>query len=168
MGGFQARRASHSFLNRTYCAENGFPTILVPIGDLPPIEDRENDKARITQAFASLTQIFAHLRGDILDTSAWRVSTLDSSKIVASQSDLAVEKHTLVSSEIQQVDIFVTQQWMRLLLWEYTMRHFTMSLQSEEHAFSLLLPITIAHKLLSVLSSVTAESIYAHGYGMAG
>ncbi|CAM1505989.1 Fc.00g116260.m01.CDS01 [Cosmosporella sp. VM-42] len=91
---------------RTYCAENGFPTVLVPIREMPPVEDRENDKNRITQAFASLTQIFAHLRGDILDASPSCGSTLDPDKIVASQSDLAVERHTLVSSEIQRVDIF--------------------------------------------------------------
>lgn len=133
---------------------------------MPPIDDGEDDQNRITQAFASLTQVFAHLQGDILNASSRHDSTMDPEKIVASQSELAVEKHNVVLSEVQKVDIFVTQQWMRLLLWEYTMRHFTMSLETDEHAFSLLLPIKIAHNLLSLLSSVTAESIYAHGYGM--
>ena len=135
---------------------------------MPPIEDSESDKNRITQAFASLIHLFAHLHGEILGTSPSQATPMDKQKIVASQGDLAVERHALVTSEIQQVDICVTQQWMRLLLWEYTMRHFIMTLDPKEHAFSLLLPITIAHKLLYLLSTVTPESIYAHGYGMVG
>ncbi|CAG5137544.1 uncharacterized protein ALTATR162_LOCUS142 [Alternaria atra] len=68
--------------------------------------------------------------------------------------------------EAQRVDLFVTRQWIRILLWEYTIRRFSMSCRLEDQAFSLLLPITIAHEMLSLFHAVSESSIQLHGYGM--
>ncbi|KAJ6441532.1 Neutral ceramidase [Purpureocillium lavendulum] len=147
---------------RTYCAQNEYPTILEPIDELPPDEDGSD----VTGAFASLTRVFAHLQGDIMGRPSRQGAVLDSCSVALSQSALRQDRHSHVLSEVQRVDLFVTQQWIRLLIWEYTMRHFKMSRESNDQAFSLLLPMAIARELLSLLCSVRMESICAHGYGM--
>ena len=68
--------------------------------------------------------------------------------------------------EAQRVDLFVTRQWIRLLLWEYTSRHFAMACCPADLAFSLLLPVKIGHELLSLFSMVTDAAVKTHGYGM--
>ncbi|PWI68784.1 hypothetical protein PCL_01873 [Purpureocillium lilacinum] len=147
---------------RTYCAQNEYPTILEPIDELPPDEDGRD----VTGAFASLTRVFAHLQGDVMGRPSRYGAGLDSRKVATAQSALCQDRHSHVLSEVQRVDLFVTQQWIRLLIWEYTMRHFKMSRESSDQAFSLLLPMAIARELLSLLCSVRMESICAHGYGM--
>ncbi|EXV03328.1 Zn(2)-Cys(6) zinc finger domain protein [Metarhizium robertsii] len=91
---------------------------------------------------------------------------LDPDKVAIAQSDLCALVLNSSFTEVQQVDLFVTRQWIRLLIWEYTMRHYKMSRNSSNQAFSLLLPVMIARELLSLFLSVSADSIFAHGYGM--
>lgn len=133
-----------------------------PIDELPPDEDGRD----VTGAFASLTRVFAQLQGDVMGRPSRYGAGLDSRKVATAQSALCQDRHSHVLSEVQRVDLFVTQQWIRLLIWEYTMRHFKMSRESSDQAFSLLLPMAIARELLSLLCSVRMESICAHGYGM--
>ncbi|PNY26303.1 AflYd/sugR/sugar regulator [Tolypocladium capitatum] len=152
---------------RTYCAQNGLPVLLAPLDEMPSTVDEENNASGITQAFAGLTRIFAHLHRNLTRTSARPEVAMDSEAIIAAQADLCIDRYSHITSEVQQVDLFVTQQWIRLLIWEHTMRHFAMSRDSRDDAFSLFLPVTIAYDLLSLFSTVAAGSIRAHGYGMA-
>lgn len=151
---------------RTFCAQNCFPAVLVPIDEMPPYEEMDDSFRSITQAFSSLTRLFSHLQSNILETSSTRRPVMDPDKVTTAQTDLCAHTQHSSFTEVQQVDLFVTRQWIRLLIWEYTMRHYKMSRDSTNQAFSLLLPVTIARELLSLFPSVSAESIYAHGYGM--
>ncbi|KAG8414848.1 hypothetical protein J3459_009618 [Metarhizium acridum] len=101
-----------------------------------------------------------------METSSSHRPVLDPDKVAIAQSDLCALALNSSFTEVQQVDLFVTRQWIRLLIWEYTMRHYKMSRNSSNQAFSLLLPVTIARELLCLFPSVSADSIFAHGYGM--
>jgi hypothetical protein len=69
--------------------------------------------------------------------------------------------------ESQRVDLFVTRQWVRLILWEYATRHFPMASHAQDLAFSLYLPVSVSHELLGHLSSVSTDgSIRPHGFSM--
>lgn len=68
--------------------------------------------------------------------------------------------------EAQRVDLFVTRQWIRLLLWEYTARRFAMACCAADPAFSLFLPVKIGHELLGMFAGVTEGAVKTHGYGM--
>ena len=151
---------------RTFCAQNCFPAVLLPIEEMPPYEEANGDFSSITQAFSSLTRLFSHLQSNIMETSPSRRPVMNPDKVANAQTDLCTHTQHSSFTEVQQVDLFVTRQWIRLLIWEYTMRHYKMSRDSSNQAFSLLLPVTIARELLSLFPSVSAESIYAHGYGM--
>lgn len=153
-------------VRRTFCAQNCFPAVLLPIDEMPPYEESENEFGSITQAFSSLTRLFSHLQSNMMDSSMASRSAMDPTKVAAAQADLCAPPMHPTFTEVQRVDLFVTRQWIRILIWEYTTRHFKMSRDPSNQAFSLLLPITIARELLCLFPSVSAESIYAHGYGM--
>lgn len=140
----------------------------MPIDERPPCEETDSEFGFITQAFSSLTHLFSHLKSNIMETSSSHRPVLDPDKVAIAQSDLCALVLNSSFTEVQQVDLFVTRQWIRLLIWEYTMRHYKMSRNSPNQAFSLLLPVMIARELLSLFLSVSADSIFAHGYGMVG
>ncbi|KAG5980921.1 hypothetical protein E4U55_003478 [Claviceps digitariae] len=151
---------------RTFCAQNSFPAVLAPIDEIPSCEETNGDFNSISEAFSSLTQLFSHLKVDILETWPSRRPVLVPEKVMAAQATLCRYSRHSSFTEIQRVDLFVTRQWIRLLIWEYTMRHYRMSRESSSSAFSLLLPFRIAKELLPIFPAVSAESISAHGYGM--
>lgn len=91
----------------------------------------------------------------------------DGMELAVTQARLASSDQDEASNETQSVDLCTTRNWIRLLTWEYMTRHFTMSSNPEDSAFSLLLPAQIGHDMLSFFSMVDKSSIRAHGYGMA-
>ena len=68
--------------------------------------------------------------------------------------------------ETQKVDILVTRNWIRTILWQYTITHFAVSCHARDPAFSALFPVSVAHDMLSGFSAVSDGAIRAHGYGM--
>ncbi|KAL1892388.1 hypothetical protein Sste5346_007126 [Sporothrix stenoceras] len=185
---------------RTYCVQHGLPPILRPIRERP---------ARSSAAVASLldlTRLFTFLDGDLIEPEAMSSSNivlhkddgndrqtrrrvaLFQSFLDMDPSTTAAEKQPLLQGngaeidvdETQHVDLFVTRNWIRILLWEYSVRNFVMSSSishtsslssssSPEHnnqAFSMLLPALVAHSMLGFFSTISPESIRAHGYGM--
>jgi hypothetical protein len=130
---------------------------------MPDLEDDSGDP-HVMQAFLSLTKLFAYLDSNFTDVSSKQ--TVDRQKLVSYQAALCQDSHEHASNEAQRVDLFVTRQWVRLLMWEYTARHFAMACYPEDQAFSLFLPVKIGHEMLSLFSLVTDSAIKAHGYGM--
>ncbi|KAF3904068.1 hypothetical protein ABW20_dc0110491 [Dactylellina cionopaga] len=158
---------------RTYCIQNGLPMVLQAIDYLPElVADASQDK-NILSAFVSLTQLFFYL-----DSGLARALRSYSSKTCAScpgyhkegisaiQNRLCDEENDNTLRESQKVDIMVTRQWVRTLVWQYTISRFAVSCNSEDLAFSSLLPITIAKETLSIFSKVSTNSIKTHGYGI--
>lgn len=130
---------------------------------MPDLEDESGDP-HLMQAFLSLTKLFAYLDNNFTDVSSKQ--PLDRQKLISYQAALCRDSHDYASNEAQRVDLFVTRQWVRLLMWEYTARHFAMACYPEDQAFSLFLPVKIGHEMLSLFSLVTDTAIKAHGYGM--
>lgn len=140
------------------------PAILTPIDNPPEFEDGTGDRSMF-QEFIALSRLFVYLEGDFTTVGSSK-SPLDSQKIVTYQTNLSLIPDNKEFREAQRVDLCVTRQWVRLLLWEYTARHFPMTSSPADEAFSLLLPVQINHELLSMFSAVTSDAIKSHGYGM--
>jgi hypothetical protein len=117
------------------------------------------------QAFQALMGLFLYLEGDFTASGSSPVP-LERQKLISFQADLSVIQPDHSFHEAQRVDLFVTRQWIRLLLWEYTARHFAMACSPEDQAFSLFLPVKIGRELLSLFSDVTEAAIKTHGHGM--
>lgn len=173
---------------RTYCIQHGLPTILRPINKRPsPNEGPDGCSGSPILSFLYLTKLFTFLDGDLIEppsmssnggVSASAAVTGDGciddpidkqrarNKVTIFQSDLGATAEGVGLDETQRVDIFVTRNWIRILLWEFTVRHFTMSCTTDDQAFSILLPALVSHEMLGLFSAVSEKSICAHGYGM--
>ncbi|KAK2629844.1 hypothetical protein QTJ16_000664 [Diplocarpon rosae] len=68
--------------------------------------------------------------------------------------------------DIQKADILVTQQWLRLIVWQSSMRQGLLSSTASDESMTFAYPLKIAHSLLSALSSLPTTSIEVHGMGI--
>ena len=78
----------------------------------------------------------------------------------------AVEFHKM--NDIQAVDIFVTRQWMRTIIWRLAESHGFFSHGFENTSRFMSDPILIAKELLTTLSQFRTTAIEAHGPGLVG
>src|SRR4051794_33286842 len=69
-------------------------------------------------------------------------------------------------TDIQKADILVTQQWLRLIVWQSSMRQGLFSSNAEDESMTFRYPLKIAHSLLGVISSLPTTSIEVHGMGI--
>jgi len=69
-------------------------------------------------------------------------------------------------TDIQKADILVTQQWLRLVIWQSSMRQGLLSSSSPDPSMTFRYPLQIAHSLLQVISSLPTTSIEVHGLGI--
>ncbi|CAG8983397.1 hypothetical protein HYALB_00000565 [Hymenoscyphus albidus] len=69
-------------------------------------------------------------------------------------------------TDIQKADILVTKQWLRLIVWQSSMRQGLLSSNAEEESMTFRYPLKIAHSLLDVISSLPTKSIEVHGMGI--
>jgi len=69
-------------------------------------------------------------------------------------------------TDIQKADILVTQQWLRLIVWQSSMRQGLLSSTAEDESMTFRYPLKIAHSLLNVISSLPTTSIEVHGMGI--
>ncbi|KAL2070132.1 hypothetical protein VTL71DRAFT_14812 [Oculimacula yallundae] len=69
-------------------------------------------------------------------------------------------------TSIQKADILVTQQWLRLIVWQSSMRQGLLSSTAEDESMTFRYPLKIAHSLLDVISSLPTSSIEVHGMGI--
>lgn len=67
---------------------------------------------------------------------------------------------------IQKADILVTQQWLRLIVWQSSMRQGLLSSVATDESMTFRYPLKIAHSLLSVVFSLPIASIEVHGMGI--
>jgi hypothetical protein len=69
-------------------------------------------------------------------------------------------------TDIQKADILVTQQWLRLIVWQSSMRQGLLSSNAEDESMTFRYPLKIAYSLLDVISSLPTTSIEVHGMGI--
>lgn len=152
------------FWYRTFAAQFGLPAVLQVIHAWPSLDVDLDGKEQLMPAFLSLMQLFVYLQADLLDCMS--LIPLERQKLVTYQAALRVKSRDQAPNETQRIDLFVTRQWVRILLWEHTARHFAMACNPEDPAFSLFLPVQIGHEMLSVLSSATDTAVKAHGFNV--
>ncbi|KFY68782.1 hypothetical protein V498_10571 [Pseudogymnoascus sp. VKM F-4517 (FW-2822)] len=155
---------------RTFCVQNGLPATLNPIDELPtPDLDTHFDSTPVP-AFLALTRLFLYLKSRFithpLSDQSEAVSEDQKKEISMFQHNLKLIADERSLNEMQYVDIFATRNWIRTLLWQYSIVNFPVSCHADDDAFSALLPASIAKEMLSVITTVSNWSIRAHGYGM--
>ncbi len=74
----------------------------------------------------------------------------------------------LKSTECQAVDLRVSQQWLRTLAWQLSIRHGFLSSAAAERAMRFDFPIEISRDLLAVACDFSTEAMETHGIGLVG
>jgi hypothetical protein len=145
---------------RAHSIQHDVPTTLKRAHDLPRLENL-NDGA-VTPAFVQLCKLF-----HILDVTITAGPSTARNALAMAQQELNSDEAPLsLENELQRADISMTQQWMRIFLWQHALNVTNMSSENTDDEFSFSFPAKVAQDVLSNLSSLSQQSIEAHGPGM--
>lgn len=145
---------------RAHSIQHDVPTTLKRAPDLPRLENLGDGS--VTPAFIQLCKLF-----NILDVTITADPASARSALAAAQQELSNDDSPLsLENELQRADISMTQQWMRIFLWQHALNVTNLSSVNETDEFSFSFPAKVAQNVLSNLSSLSRQSIEAHGPGM--
>ncbi|KAH8724925.1 hypothetical protein GQ44DRAFT_708024 [Phaeosphaeriaceae sp. PMI808] len=144
---------------RAHTIQHDVPTMLQRAPDLPRLENM-NDGS-VTPAFVQLCKLFT-----ILDMTITADPATARSALTIAQQELSSDEAPLsLENELQRADISMTQQWMRIFLWQHALNVTKLS-SADANEFSFSFPAQVAQNVLSNLSSLSQQSVEAHGPGM--
>ena len=137
----------------------------------------DTDEADVLIAFQKLIGLFWTFDQsgvfEVLDRADFNMSSLDNQdasdpKMLESLSNSLARTTIQVDqmNDVQAVDISVTRQWMRVILWRLTQSHGLFAAPSLSQDASLYDPIQIAKEFLAAVSHMPSTAIEAHGPGL--
>ncbi len=145
---------------RAHSIQHDVPTTLKRASDLPVLENL-NDGS-VTPAFVQLCRLF-----NILDVTITADPASAREALFIAQQQLNNDEAPLsLENELQRADISMTQQWIRIFLWQHALNVTNLSSTDQNEEFSFSFPAKVAQNVLSNLSSLSRESVEAHGPGM--
>jgi hypothetical protein len=147
--------------------QSGMATILRNSIELPNPED-DKDPVRF-MGFLSLARLFVAVEGTLVGSAANGPNSAHLGSETFAQLQRQLRRSPQIpanSNEVQRTDICVTQHWMRMLVWQAAMKQITMTTGSTDDPLSLTCLAHVARDSLGFLSSVSLESVIAHGPGM--
>jgi hypothetical protein len=69
-------------------------------------------------------------------------------------------------SEIQKVDILITQQWLQAMMWKLSMTRASQPGSRNETVLPFHLPVLVGKAVMSVIAEASQGAVDAHGIGM--
>ncbi|KAK6063838.1 sucrose utilization protein SUC1-like protein 3 [Seiridium cupressi] len=69
-------------------------------------------------------------------------------------------------TSIQKADLMITQQWLRLIVWQSSFRQGLLSTAAEDESFSFSFPLSIARDTAAILQSLPSRAVEVHGMGI--
>jgi hypothetical protein len=137
-----------------------------------PTEHFDDEDPTILAGFQCICQLFALLDEKFVEL--WRqiAPEVDGTSsvvqnIASIQHDLnAISFEPTGLSDIQRADVLITQQWLRLIFWQASMRHGLVSSASQDPVFYYDYPILIAKTLCEMMSKLPINAVVVHGSGI--
>lgn len=136
--------------------------------DSPPDERFDGEDPRILIGLQSLSKLFNLLDKQFLD--AWMNGSAGA-PTPATRTQILAAQHTLASlrfevenlTDIQKADVLITQQWLRLVFWQLSMRQGLLSSASEDATLSYQFPCVVAKSLCIALGEISMAAVFIHG-----
>lgn len=69
-------------------------------------------------------------------------------------------------TDIQKADLLMTQQWLRLIVWQSSFRQGLLSTAAPHESFAFAFPLTIARDTAAILQSLPSKAVEVHGMGI--
>jgi Fungal specific transcription factor domain len=145
------------------------PILISKLSSLP-VDFFDDEDPGILTGFQCLCQLFALLDEKFIEV--WRSSESQTARpsvesIAAIQRNLSsISFESTSLPEIQRADVQITQQWLRLIFWQASMRQGIISSESANPAFTYTYPILIAKALCEQMSSMSVNAVAVHGLGI--
>lgn len=144
----------------------------ISISRLPalPMDFFSDEDPCILTGFQCLCRLFSLLDEKFIEV--WRSSESQTpgpsiEQIAAIQRNLSTMSFDSANlPEIQRADVQITQQWLRLIFWQASMRQGIISSKSENPAFTYSYPILIGQALCKQISSISINAVAVHGLGI--
>lgn len=145
---------------RAHSIQHDVPTTLKRASGLPHLQDSQDGS--VAPAFIQLCKLF-----HILDTTISADPATARNALTEAQRQLSRDESAIsLENELQRADISVTQQWMRIFLWQHALNVTSISSVNASEEFSFSFPAKVAQNVLGNLSTLSQQSIEAHGPGM--
>lgn len=153
---------------RGHAMQNGTAICLSKSIELP--SDDSEDRSHVLRAFNSLVHLFASVQGVLVDfREATRPHDQPYSKEALSRLQHELRQHEqwpVEWNEAQRSDVAITQQWLRILVWQLSLRSVSMSRRSADDSMSFTYPAHVSRDALRAISTVSLDALVAHGPGM--
>jgi Fungal specific transcription factor domain len=135
-----------------------------------PMDFFDDEDPGILTGFQCLCQLFALLDEKFIEV--WRSSESQTARpsiesIAAIQQNLSSMSFDSANlPDVQRADVQITQQWLRLIFWQASMRQGIISSNSENPAFTYSYPILIAKSLCEQMTNMPVNAVAVHGLGI--
>lgn len=152
---------------RGHAMQHGTPICLTKPIALP---SNDSQGSQVLQAFHSLVRLFASVDGVLVDceaTTKKQDQRYSREMLVKIQHELRQnDQWPMEWNELQRSDVSITQQWMRMLVWQLSLSNVSMSSEPVDDSMSFLYPAHVSRDALRSISAVSFDALVAHGPGM--
>ncbi|OCL10650.1 hypothetical protein AOQ84DRAFT_288809 [Glonium stellatum] len=148
---------------RAHSIQNDVPVILKRSSDLPALDLRVDRS--IPLAFIRLCYLF-NILDETIKVNSTNPSLRRALKLAQRQLNQNLVSGSVEKDEIQRADVSMTQQWMRIFLWQYSLSVTHLHSAAEDDEFSFSFPAKVAKSVLGYMSNLSRRSLEAHGPGM--
>ena len=151
-------------LTRAYALQKHRPLTLHSTIELPKIED---DPAVSVEGFIYLVQLYRPFDDTFIGL--WNKSRSDCSTFWLAQLQQQLTRALpiyLSVTESQAVDLRISQQWLRTMVWQLSITSGYLSSTSSESSMTFGYPIEIAKDLVTVIGEFSKQSMEVHGIGL--
>ena len=69
-------------------------------------------------------------------------------------------------TEIQAVDLHISQQWLRIMIWQLSISNRLLSSTSPDRSMTFAYPVDVSHELSVQLSKFPLQAVEVHGIGL--
>ncbi|KAL2828589.1 fungal-specific transcription factor domain-containing protein [Aspergillus pseudoustus] len=122
----------------------------------------------LAYGFINLIGVFENLSANLYDwvSAGGRDRSLEMPPTCAIQANLSKPISLDGVSEIQKVDILITQQWLQAMMWKLSMTRASQPGARSENVLPFHLPVIVGKSVMSVIADVSQGAVDAHGIGM--
>lgn len=151
---------------RAYALQQHRPLTLHATINLPTVEDSLGEESELN-GFLHLVNLFRPF--DDAFVGLWNKARRGCSTEWLSQLQQELSDALpayLHSTECQAVDLKVSQQWLRTMIWQLSISHGYLSSTATDNSMSFQFPIEISRDLVAATSHFSQEAMETHGVGL--
>lgn len=156
--------SSFAQLFAAHSKQHDIPSTLRLSPDLPSLDASEDPV--LLSAFVSLCKLFQTFDHALSNSTPSGMVDPRTIFSAAYQQFQQLPNLSPYGNEMQRADVMVTQQWMQIVFWKFTMPYVALTTMSEDPSFSFSFPAVIARQLLSNIRDISVDTLSAHGVGM--